>query len=45
MIECGICISTIEERVRNNYYRSLASFQFDLDLMVKNTILFNGEDN
>ena len=31
--------------MRNNYYRSLASFVFDLDLLVKNAINFNGEDN
>jgi hypothetical protein len=45
IIECGICIASIEERVRNNYYRSLASFVFDLDLLVKNAINFNGEEN
>ena len=45
IIECGICIASIEERARNNYYRSLASFVFDLDLLVKNAINFNGEEN
>lgn len=44
VVEVGICLTSIQERIKNNYYRTLSGLQYDLDLMVKNSIAFNGDD-
>ena len=39
----GICLETILERLKNNYYRSYESLKADFDRIYNNSVIFNGE--
>ena len=42
-VPVGICIELILKRLKNGYYRGYKSLKFDIDLIHKNSLLFNGE--
>jgi hypothetical protein len=40
-----MCLNTIENRLKNNYYRGHKSLEFDIELLVSNSIKFNDENH
>ena len=44
-VEVGICLKTILARLENNYYTSQQSLEFDIDLILANSLNFNGPEH